>query len=183
MINLAGIKEADVSIQEELRLAGIEMVKGEPIKGEVPYSITGKVSDWTLSRAWSYWIASAPNGKGLLLDVATELHERKYPISGERQPENYGGVIRVAGNCGCPHPSGWATHYDAQGLRLVVDPEGRQEADLRSSFQQNPAMKKAFEVLRFVPNLDGVVAKSIVDSYHIDSQVGLNEFARAVRES
>ncbi|MBI5398462.1 hypothetical protein HZB03_03275 [Candidatus Woesearchaeota archaeon] len=85
MINLAGVEEADEHIQEELCLAGIELVRGEKSEGEVPYSISGKLCDWTFNRAWYYWMASAQDGNGLPLEVAAQMHERKYPIFGRRQ--------------------------------------------------------------------------------------------------
>jgi len=183
MRNLAGVKEADVFIQEELLLAGIDAVKGELNKGEVPYTITGKVGNWSFRRAWYYWIASAPEGEGLPLVAAQELHNRPYPIEGDNRPKTYGQVVRVGGDCGCPPPEEGATHYDAQGLELVVDPEGKELAQAKICLNKMPHLQKDFEKLRFVLSLDGIVAKSVVDSYHIDSQLGLNEFARVVRES
>ena len=107
MKNLAGETRADLEILKELDEAGIEIVESERSRGEVPHTLTGKLADWGFSRAWYYWIAKASEEKGLPLDVATELHERKYPISGERQPKTYGRVIRVAGHCGCPPPAEW----------------------------------------------------------------------------
>ena len=107
MINLAGDKEADVYIQEELISAGIDLVR-EKSKGEVPYSFQGRLGHWNFKRAWYYWNASAPDGQGFPLEIASELHEKRYPIVGKSQPETYGKVIRVVGHCGCPHPKEWA---------------------------------------------------------------------------
>lgn len=181
MKNLAGVTEADESIQEELYLAGIYMVNIKPDPCEFPHSIAGEIGNWTLSRAWRYWVASAADGDGLPLDVATELHERNYPIIGPGQPETYGQVIRVAGHGGCPPPSEWVKHYDAQGLELIVDPDGKQESEWKSMIERYSALRQSFDKYRFVSSLDETV-KSVVDSYHIDTQIGLNEFARVVRE-
>ncbi len=132
MKNLAGETKADLHILKELEEAGVEVVEGERSRGEVPYTLTGQLADWNFSRAWYYWMANAENGKGLPLEVATELHNRKYPVKGERQPKTYGQVIRVAGHAGCPPPEEWATktshgkvidsyHVDAQwGLNALA---------------------------------------------------------------
>ena len=133
MKNLAEETKADLHILKELSEAGIEVVEGKRTRSEVPYTLTGRLADWNFSRAWYYWMAHAEDGKGLPLEVATELHERKYPISGEREHETYGQVIRVAGHCGCPPPKDWL-------------------------------------------NSDGKI-----DSYHVDSQEGLNALAGAIR--
>lgn len=108
MINLAGNLAADERIQEELILANIDLITGEKNTGEVPYTIMGKLGDWKFKRAWNYWIARAPDGKGLPLEIASSVHEQDYPIQGLNQPKKYGEVIRVTGNCMCPHPSQWA---------------------------------------------------------------------------
>ena len=97
MKNLAGETKADLHILKELSEAGIEVVEGKRTRSEVPYTLTGRLADWNFSRAWYYWMANAE--KGLPLEVATELHSRKYSVEGERQPETYGQVIRVNGNC------------------------------------------------------------------------------------
>lgn len=131
MKNLAGETKADLHILKELSGAGIEIVEGEKSRGEVPYTLTGKLGDWNFSRAWTYWMAGAK--EGLPLEVATELHDREYALKGEREPATYGQVVRVAGHCGCPPPNEWV----------------------------NGAGK--------------------IDSYHVDTQEGLNALAGAIR--
>jgi len=131
MKNLAGETKAGLHILKELGEAGIEVVEGEKSRGEVPHTLAGKLADWNFSRAWYYWVANAE--EGLPLEVATELHNRKYTANGKRQLETYGQVIRVAGHCGCPPPEEW------------LNGNGR------------------------------------IDSYHIDSQEGLNALAGAIR--
>jgi len=131
MENLAGKTRADLHILNELEEAGIEIVEGERSQGEVPYTLTGKLADWNFLRAWCYWVANAE--KGLPLEVATELHKRKYDGKGKEPHNTYGHVVRVAGNCGCPPPEKWLND------------------------------------------------KGMIDSYHIDSQEGLNALADAIR--
>ncbi len=169
MKNLAGVKEADEHIQEELYLARIELVQEEQNKGEVPYSITGKLGDWKFNRAWNYWMAFSSEGKGLLLNVATELHERQYPIIGEKQPKNYGKVIRVTGHCGCPHPREWAFP-----TREVLRKESKRIGQ--------DLMRTCYGDLTKLCNSGEVQGDRFVDSYHIDNQIGLNEFARVLKE-
>ncbi len=178
MRNLAGVKEADTYITRELDWAGIEAVQGEQSSGEVPYSIRGKIGPWTISRAWYYWVASAGED-GLDVKVADEMHNKAYPVKGDREPETYGKVIRVAGHCGCPPPAEWADHYDVDGKKIIVDPDGEQQ-DQFNRFVESGFLEENDEY-RFAPRLDGVVDKSVVSSYHIDTQEGLNEFARVVR--
>lgn len=89
MINLAGVKEADEHIQEELYSAGIEIVRGELSKGEVPYSITGKLADWfwpsglfqdplaaptfaLTRRTFSFWIRR-PEPISFFIDVGLKI--------------------------------------------------------------------------------------------------------------
>jgi len=85
MKNLAGVKECDIIIREELYLAGIEEIESKS-KGEVPFSVGGRIGYWTLERAWYYWIASVERPQdGLILKDAVELHEKKNPIDSKRK--------------------------------------------------------------------------------------------------
>jgi len=167
MKNLAGNKNADRYIQEELILAGIPIVRGEKSTGEVPYSITGKIGDWTFERAWYYWMASAPDGKGLSLEVATKLHEQDYPIIGENEAETYGQVIRVAGHCGCPPPEEWAFPT-------------REVLEIESKRIGKDLMRTCYGDLAELCNSGIVKGARFVNSYHIDTQVGLNKLARVI---
>nr|MBA4405594.1 hypothetical protein [Nanoarchaeum sp.] len=168
MINLAGVKEADEHIQEELYSAGIEIVRGELSKSEVPHSITGKLGDWKFNRAWYYWTTSAQSGKGLPLEIATMMHEREYPIIGEKQPKNYGQVIRVAGHCNCPHP------------RELALPNN-ESLDKWSKETGIDWMQISYGELAKLCNNGTIQASRFVNYYHIDNQLGLNEFARVLR--
>jgi len=167
MINLTGIKEADEQIQEELYLAGIELALGERSKGLVPYSITGKANDWKFERAWRYWIAIAEKGNGLPLEVATDMHERRYPIIGEGQPKSYGQVIRVGGRWGGPYPRECA-FPNSEVLRAELKRMGKE-------FATNGELVE-------LCNRGIIHGQRFVISYHIDTQPGLNEFARVLRK-
>ena|SRR3989344_5564996 len=170
MENLAGVNEADDYIKEEMRLAGIPIINGPRSDGEVPYSLKGKLENWDFERAWTYWMVSAPNGLGLPLEIASELHERKYPIVGEVETycgevKSYGQVIRVAGDCGCPHPRERAFPSDK-----VLGPQ------LEKLARESVTYK---ELANFCDS-GKIIGQRFVDSYHIDTQEGLNEFVRVV---
>lgn len=165
MINLAGIKDADNSILQELQEAGIDVVSGEKSRTEVPYSLTGRLNGWNLSRAWYYWVVSSDT-EGLPLEVATKLHNKEYLVKGEREPTTYGQVVRVAGNCECPPPEEWAF------------PKGEM---LNEELKRLGLESINYGDLAKLCN-DGVItAERFVDNYHIDSQEGLNEFARVIK--
>jgi hypothetical protein len=163
MINLAGNKEADKHIQEELTSAGIISVKAT---GQAkPYSYSGKLDEWTFERDWAYWIANAKDGKGLPLEVAIELHEKKYPIEGDNEPKTYGRVVRVGGSSGETPPKQWARPgYD--DLMTVMRGLGW------ACIDQHQIVRLYDEGKIQVP--------MFVHTYHIDTQIGLNEFARVI---
>jgi hypothetical protein len=120
MENLAGKTKADLMILKELSEAGIEVIEGERSRGEVPYTLTGKLAEWNFSRAWYYWIANAKSG--LPRTIATELHKREYPK--KEQFEIYGKVIRVEGYAGGipPTRSVKSYHIDSQeGLNVLAE--------------------------------------------------------------
>lgn len=166
--NLAGNKDCDSVIRDELSSAGIELVEGERGSGEVPASVTGKLGQYTFSRAWYYWMVSGP----VPLKVAEAMYKHSV---GQRD-------VRVAGHCGCPPPNEWAEIFDEDGNKIVIDPEGTQETECRAMTERHPNMVASFEKMRFVRDLSEVPnAKAFVQSYHIDTLQGLKLFADSVR--
>jgi hypothetical protein len=177
MRNLAGDKDADKFIREELTIAGINQIKISDNNGEVPYTIIGKIGNWTFRRAWYYWVARVENPKdGLILDKAIELHERKHPVENKKK---LGDVIRAGGDCSCPSPKGY-----------VAQPVYDEELDRQ--LEALGYKKKRYEGLT-IEGWDlnyGQIAKlcdsgklkldRYVDCYHIDDQIGLNEFAKTI---
>ena len=178
MENLAGNKDADKFIKEELYLAGIPEITVGLQHTEVPYTIIGKVGNWTFRRAWYYWVASVENPKdGLKLENAIALHEKPHPTDAKKKI--LGNVIRAGGDCTCPSPKSY-----------VAQPAYDEELD-----KQLTALgykKKRYEDL----NIEGwnlsygeigklcdegkLTVDRYVDCYHIDDQVGLNEFVKAI---
>jgi len=174
MKNLAGVNEADLTIKEELYLAGIEQVPAEA-KGEVPYTIEGRIGNWRLRRAWYYWMVSVElPTDGLLLKDAVELHEKPNPINPDKI---LGTSIRCGGHCGCPSP----VEYGAQ----PVHDEALEEKLVALGYKKeySEILKKEFVRITVgeiseLCEAGRLVVDQYVTSYHIDDQIGLNEFAK-----
>jgi hypothetical protein len=168
MINLAGHPDCDRIIRHELERARIEIVEGERRPREVPYTVTGRLNVWTFRRAWYYWVAAGQ----LPLDVAQRLYAD--PV-GKTD-------VRVAGHCGCPPPEPpWLVYFDADGIRLLHDPDGK-EAQFYADFVERGVLNaEQLAGKRFVPDAPAVAARVVVESYHIDSEVGLRLFADTLR--
>jgi hypothetical protein len=168
MRNLAGVVDADTYIRGELDEAGVErVVHPEPVdRSEVPMRVTGRLGSFTFRRLWYYY---AVHGR-VPLAVARELYE--HPI-GKRD-------VRVAGHCGCPPPSEWATHVDAEGFEVVEDPDGSEEREARDFLAAHPDIGQV-RLPRYVRSLSDARVESFVDNYHIDSQEGLNLFVETLR--
>lgn len=172
MKNLAGVTECDNDIREELYLANIEVVPMEG-KGEVPYSITGRIGYWKLTRAWTYWIVSVENPTdGLLLEDAMKLHNKPNPINSNKI---LGTSIRSGGHCGCPSP-------DEYGAQPVYDNNLNKKL-IKLGYEKKELCGKKYidisvgEISKL--NQEGKLdAPFYVDCYHIDNQIGLNEFAK-----
>jgi hypothetical protein len=181
MKNLAGVKDADKYIKEELYLAGIETIHiGGTVCSEVPYTIIGRIGHWILTRAWYYWVASVERREdGLPLNIALKLYETPYPTEKGRI---LGEIIRSGGAGGCSSPA----DYTSQ-------PVYNEELDKK--LMELGYEKKYSEILKadYIPISVGEVAelcnssKLIVDRYvncyHIDDQIGLNEFSKFIMNS
>lgn len=165
MINLAGNKDADKHIYEELYLAGIEAIKEES-NGEVPYTIVGRVGYWKFRRAWYYWVATGAITKdGLPLDIALKLHNTPHPTAGIM-----GNTIRSGGHCGCPSP-------DEYGANPVYDDEFKAELKAIREDPENITNGRVSELC----NLKIISVPRYVDCYHIDDQIGLCELAKVIK--
>lgn len=170
MRNLAGDKECDRCIRAELDEAGIERVKlSERLKREVAASIVGKLGPFLFERAWYYWVVKGP----VPLVVADEMYA--HPVGNKD--------VRVAGHCGCPPPSEWAHYFDGDGVPLRSDPKGEKEAEHKAFLAAHPDWfaDEPAAAIRFVPDAAAVAARAVVESYHIDSQEGLNLFVETIR--
>lgn len=171
MQNLAGVASADDYIHRELTRCGIKIVSDVQSGHEVNARLTGRIGAVTLTRAWAYWVATGP----VPLDVAQRLYAT--PVGATD--------IRAGGHCGCVAPETQATHFDADGRRLVHDPEGKEERGVRELVAKYPGWPvlspAALARMRFVPDAAAAASRSVVETFHIDSGLGLYLFAEAVR--
>jgi hypothetical protein len=177
MKNLAGDKDADKFILDELKRVRIPVIDAPPHKGEVPYTKMGKLGDFEFTRAWYYWVVEGR----VPLHVAQDLYED--PV-GKTD-------IRVAGHCACPPPEEWADYYDEKDDLLVHHSEKKQfehfvkNKQLPESVMQGKRFVKADELWSPVKKHDTAVhikPRGYVRSYHIDSEVGLRIFTDAIKK-
>lgn len=84
MKNLSRKVEADFYIFKELVEAGIELVEEDRSMGEVPYTITGKIGNWTFTRSWSYWWAETESQEQL-----AEFNEKLDKSDAKAYAENH----------------------------------------------------------------------------------------------
>ena len=170
MVNLAGIKDCDLYIKDELIKARIEIVEGEKSSGEVQSIYTGKLGEFIFYRAWSYWIV-----KGQVpLNVANEMYND--PLGK--------GHVRVAGNCLCPPPINWVeaplfiqkTFREKCGL-----PEGLPE-DFFDKLEEYSNKYKQYQELIDDEKQNRIDNSWFIDMYHIDSLAGLRLFADTIKK-
>jgi len=183
MINLAGKKDADKTILEELYLAGIPHVEIEKGNTEVPYSYVGKIGQWTFRRAWYYWIASVEDKqKGLPLKEAMELHHRKNPLD---ENQIMGKIIRSGGHCGCPSPDEYGAQpiynkeFAEQCKSIGIETQSLKTMGLGEDEKEYPKISVG-EVSNLC-NEGKLKAERYISCYHIDDQIGLVEFARTLK--
>jgi hypothetical protein len=174
MINLAGKRNCDETILEELYLANIPAIRCEESTGEVPYSYEGKIGNWTFRRRWYYWSVSVGDKEvGLPLKDALQLHNKKHPFN----DSILGNIIRSGGHAGAPSP-------DEYGAQPIYN-EALNDALVALGYE-----KKFYEHINqwHVPisvgevsslcNSGKLTVERYVDNYHIDEQIGLIEFAK-----
>lgn len=165
MRNLAGDKDCDRFIADELRRAGIPAVATERSPREVAACIEGRLGPFRLSRAWYYWVAEGP----MPVEWAWKIYDD--PAG----PTD----VRVAGHCGGVPPEDPWVDWLYEGKKVV-------RAEEREEFEKLIA-KGIFD--RSI--LDGYVfdddprvtalRRGYVNVYHIDSELGLRVFADTAR--
>jgi hypothetical protein len=182
MKNLAGVPEADKTILEELYLAGIPAVKVQPERSEVPYTYIGKIGDWELRRAWYYWIAKVPEKvKGFPLKEALELHYKKHPTD---ETQIMGKLIRSGGHGGGPSPDEYGAQpiYDKAFIEecksIGIATRSLKSMGIGEDETEYPELN--YGQVSELCNEGKLKAERYVDCYHIDDQIGLNEFVKAI---
>lgn len=177
MKNLAGVDTCDITIKEELYLAGIPFETVKDVHSEVPYTIQGRIGLWKFERAWTYWIVSVEDTiNGLPYNPAMKLHHTPNPVNPNIV---LGDSIRCGGHCGCPDPEeyGASPVYDDElDIKLM---------ELGYQMKYYDHLKKSYIDIN-VGEMSELFKEGKLDveryvsSYHIDDQIGLNEFVKAI---
>ena len=117
MINLAGRKDCDGYIRNELTRARVELVEHEQVmeNSEVPARLTGKLGKFKFTRAWYYWIVDGD----VPIDVARVLWQ---------DPEGQA-TVRASGRAGGSDPDNHVRWFDADGRILQIDETGKEETE------------------------------------------------------
>jgi hypothetical protein len=148
---------------EELYLADIPAIK-------VDDKYIGRIGNWTLIRRSTYWSAAVENERdGLTLEDALILHNKKRP------PLNkycLGGVIRSGGHGGAPSP-------DKFGADVIFDDKLREQM---KSLENKYGKMTFTDVLEYEKKGEIIIEK-FVNCYHIDTQIGLNEFSKFIKNN
>jgi hypothetical protein len=166
MENLAGNKDCDRVIERELTIAriNIKKVEPDPVHHEVPYTLEGELGSFTFHRAWYYWVVNGP----MPLKNALEL----YADPAGRHD------VRVTGHCGCPPPEApWITWRDDAGNEIIHMKEKAQIDAFVAKGHIKPEQMKNRRFDERPENFNG-----FIESYHIDSEVGLRLFADMIRK-
>jgi hypothetical protein len=168
MDNLAGSKEADARISDELTICGINISFNEELRQrEVSTNVEGRLGPFTFQRAWYYWVVSGP----VPLDIAKKLYEDRVGRTD----------IRVAGHCACPSPEGWTKVFTKDGKEVYLDPTGKREKEWKALEAEYPNM--FLEEHLFAKSFDPQTMQQFVTSYHIDTLIGLHTFVKVIQEA
>ena len=162
MNNLAGNKECDKEIADELTRAGIEIVSVPLDNTEVPYTIIGKLGHYTFRRAWYYWIVSG--------DTPMDLAKKIYA-----HPEGKA-TVRAGGHCGCEPPESQSSLPLGKDVMELIT-----EKDMEECTRDFPQMWEKIKHKYRLATTEEENSK-VVNCYHIDSQAGLLLFSIMVKD-
>jgi len=162
--NLAGNKDCDAIIEQELIRSGIAVVHGPKVDCEVAYSLTGKLGKFEFVRAWRYWVAKGD----VPLVVAQELYADPVGVTD----------IRVDGDCTCPPPEDRAEWRDQEGNILCCLVPDKTAAEIASL--QKLGIDVTKEKIRWVEN-PSQIGQGFITQYHIDSEIGLRVFVDTLK--
>ena len=191
--NLAGrnrpIEENDKQIKAELTRAGITAAPWDCENSEVRTTVCGKliITDFvgaledvcsnkvalprgwcgTFTRAWTYWMFSGR----VPLEMAKRIYE--HPVGRTD--------IRVGGHCGCIPPAGnyieWRDPETGKKYATLSD-----LAEITKLKDRYPDMYTKFMDEHLFQNDPAAFgARGTVDSYHIDTELGLYVFVQFLR--
>lgn len=169
MENLAGRLDCDLRITEELKRCRIPKESVSPKGGEVPYNIIGRLGKFTFVRAWYYWMVEGP----VPLYVAWILYADPVGVTD----------IRVAGHCGCPSPEEYGATWRNKEGKIILKMKEKIQAQqylLDDSMFMQDIGKKILVEYDFAED-PSKVGIGFVESYHIDTEVGLRVFVDTLR--
>ena len=178
MVNLEDVFLCDDTILEELYLANLEPVPSTHTESsEVPYHYTAKLGMWTFRRAWKYWVVSVDNPQdGLKLHDAFRLYNRQHPIL---KSEILGKCIRCDGDCRAVSPDTCAMpvmNAELENYLLALGYKKERIGEIGSRFRLSNGD------IRTLCNDGKLEVERYINLYHIDTQVGLNEFVKFIKE-
>ena len=152
--------QVEQTVLRELKRCRIPAIE-QLAQGEVPYKHVGKLGDFMFERAWYYWVVYGP----VPLYVAKELYEDVVGVTD----------IRVSGHCGCPPPElPWIHCYDEQGRKLTKLKDAQEQATEEAMLDRiHPNWRDEYV---YVEDPENVAVRSVVEDYHIDSELGLRIF-------
>lgn len=181
MKNLAGDQKADETILEELYLAGIPAIKVDKTTGEVSFSYVGKIGNWTFSRRWYYWSVSVEDKmNGIPVELALELHNRKHPT----REEILGDTIRAGGHAGGISPDDYVgqpinnAEFVTECKELGIEMHSLKSLGIGEDETEYPKLN--YGEIAELCNEGKIKAKRYISCYHIDEQIGLNEFVKTI---
>jgi hypothetical protein len=161
MKNLAGDKNCDQYIKDELKRACIDIVENK-VGGEVPYTIEGKLGELIFRRAWYYWV--------VIGDVPMDIAKRIY-----KHPEGKA-TVRAGGHCGCEPPESQSDYpISDDGLTPISQESMNEYSEKYPSLWEENKHKYRVATKEEENN-------KVVNCYHIDSQAGLLLFSQMVSQ-
>ncbi len=171
MINLAGKRDCDKTIESELNRCGIPFERlHAPTTSEVPSAILGKWGKFKFYRAWYYWVVNGP----MPIAIAKELYHDN--VVGKVD-------IRVVGHCGCPPPEEWVDYIHPSGKEVLSQAKWDENMKTLDGFGKELGDSiRADLVSKYLPHENPESFPGFIPNYHIDTELGLYIFAEAIRK-
>ena len=158
MDNLARSKfdsDANKKVKEELQIAGIPVVDIGYLDNEVKTNYIGILNGFVFIRAWSYWVVKG----NMPLEYAQYLYDNYKELD-----------IRTAGMAGNDLPEKWAKNKDYNKLmKPYVDKLMNKEITI--------------EELEKISEEISSQGEQVIDTYHIDTQLGLCKFVEVIKNN
>lgn len=145
--------EYDKEVRDELKAAGIPAVRLDRMEGEVKTHYIGILNGFVFTRAWYYWVVRG----WMPLEQAQNLYKHYKDLN-----------IRVDGDAGNPAPEDYSHCKDSDKIAQDL-------------FNQYKNGEKTMDDINAEYLKLSKQGDQFIDTYHIDTQEGLNKFAEAIR--